>query len=522
MEGINKKVCSTCGRKRKDHPTPFGKNCVLVPLTQDEREQVLREVQADDQGGSGSNSKSPIPDDEQEIDKQLAAIRAESLKLEASRKEAAEKIRLQEAALSVKRKQDELLKAQEYLASLKLGLETDQRRLIELDAGLNSTSPGVTLPAMDPVPGVVPPSTLPVSTTAVHTPALPATATGHQTPLARPPVTLAQGIGQVLPVNLQPQQLVYSQAPLQATPSPTYTVPASVSQRDGPFVIPAPPPPISANHRQAFLDPAQQVYAQASVGQYGVQPAVAQPRPPGATAARLMQENPGLAAAAGCYAGAPALAAEPNPPGGQTSGKSVAENFIYKAVAKEKDRPTFYEFIHGALRLIKYRIKYDKKSALEHIIYYERLCNLACQYRWHAVFDLHTYWSNEVEEERASWDEEIPGTDIARYCHGYDQVRAPQSDEPESRKNRKNSVRNRSRDNVDRADRSSSDGGQIREGLCRRYNKDPAGCRFGGNCQFHHRCSECDARGLKEVHPAMWCHKSSDGASAPGSSASSR
>ena len=515
MENIRKKVCSTCGRKRKDHPTPFGQKCTLTPLSDAEKEKVLKEVEAEETGGNGKPNN--LPSNEQDIESQLEAIRLESQRVEQARKDAAEKIRLQEAALSVKNKQEELLKAQEYLASLKLGLEGDQRRIIELDASINSPLPSASVPPVSE------------SSPAVHSSA-PATVT---TPVSGlpviSPVTAAPSPG--VPLGQQPAVNPYTQAALNTTPTPTYTMPPT-SQRDGPFVRPAPPPPLPANYL-AYLDPAQQVYARASVSQYGVQPAVAQPRPPGATAARLLQDNPGLAAAAGGWPGIPADVPVPGVdsnadgkknPGPQTHGKSVAENFIYKAAAKEKDRPTFYEFIHGALRLIKYRVKHDKESAIEHITYYERLCNLACQYRWHAVFDLHTYWSNEVEEERASWDEEIPGTDIARYCHGYAQVHAPSSVvDGESRKHRKDSVRNRNRDNIDRSDRSgsSSDSG-IKDGLCRRFNKEPGGCRFGADCKFFHRCSECDARGEREVHPAIWCpYKSRDGGQSGGAGTSS-
>ena len=130
-----------------------------------------------------------------------------------------------------------------------------------------------------------------------------------------------------------------------------------------------------------------------------------------------------------------------------------------------------------------------------------------------------------MEEERASWDEEICGTDIARYCHGYAQVHFPSSVDGESRKHRKkNSVRNGSRDNIDRSDRSGSDSEsvQLKDGLCRRYNKEPGGCRFSADCKFYHRCSECDARGHHEVHPAMWCqYKSRDGGHSDGAGTSS-
>ena len=251
----------------------------------------------------------------------------------------------------------------------------------------------------------------------------------------------------------------------------------------------------------------------ASTGQYrGLN---ADARQPGATAAQLIAEYPALAAATG---GIPVAAARPaeEEKHEYTSGKSTAENYIFKPPVKEKDKPSYYEFIHGALKMMRYRVQYDEKPVLEYLVYYEKIANLACQYKWWSVYDLHQCLAEDVRENRSRWDAEIATTDIHRYCKERDQV--PTAYESgESRKSRRDSHRNnRSRD--DRSEshsHSRESNSRARDGttgVCRKYNKEPGGCSFGDSCQFDHKCAECDRVGLKEIHPAMWCPRTAGGA----------
>ena len=159
--------------------------------------------------------------------------------------------------------------------------------------------------------------------------------------------------------------------------------------------------------------------------------------------------------------------------------------------------------------MMRYRVQYDKQPVLEFLIYYERLANLACQYRWNTVYDLHQVLAEAVKDKRANWGDEIATTDVHRYCKERDQV--PQKSEHSEQRKSRNEFGRRNRSRDDRSSRSDSesrsrDPADGRDGgLCRNYNKEATGCNFGGSCQFFHRCSVCDQLGLKEAHPALWC-----------------
>ena len=168
--------------------------------------------------------------------------------------------------------------------------------------------------------------------------------------------------------------------------------------------------------------------------------------------------------------------------------------------------------------MMRYRVQYDKKDVLEYLTYYERLANLACQYKWWSVYDLHTCLAEAVKDGRAHWGDEFATTDVHRYCKERDQV----PEQGEGRKARRDTPRhNRGRE--DRSDSHShsrdSYDSQLKDGLCRKFNKEASGCSWGDSCKFHHRCSECDRLGIREVHPALWCPRatgSSGGGSAAG------
>ena len=557
MENINRKVCCTCGRRRKDHTPPFGQQCKLTPLSDEEKKLVLSEVMAEEAAGkAGSSREDSNKDKTEELDNQLQVLYAAREEMEREREETANQLKIQEAALSVKKKQDEVAEVQAYLDSLRSGLVSEKARLAAINAELSTparaplspqvgTPPAVSQPALVPsgIPvSQTPPVTIPTVSQPFtqHTTATPSSlANVPSTILAEnpgaPAATTWSTLGtQPVPLVVPPAQVpgvnYVNGVPVQAPPTPTLSVSGTMpvsTHRDGPFVIPARPPPVPANRSvyQPMIDPANQVYARASTAQYGTPVAAAAPHQPGATALKLIQENPGLAAAiGGVPAGISQVTAAATSGKKQvtdyTHGKSLAENFIFKPHVTEKDRPSFYAFMHGAMRLMKYRVQHDNKSILEYLIYYERLCNLACQYRWHAVYDLHQYWANEVEDERATWDDEIPSTDIHRYCHGSASVHVQPPPSGEERKARRDSFKSKSRN--DRRDRSSSDSSQIRDGICRRYNKEATGCRFGASCDFDHRCNECDKKGLNESHPALWCPSRVDSGKGGGSTGAGR
>ena len=57
MAHYNRKICEVCHRRRKYHPTPFGAQCKLRPLSPEDAQKVLDEVEREEQGtASGSKT----------------------------------------------------------------------------------------------------------------------------------------------------------------------------------------------------------------------------------------------------------------------------------------------------------------------------------------------------------------------------------------------------------------------------------------------------------------------------------
>ena len=52
-----RKICEKCGRRRKDHSIPFGSQCKLVPLSPEEAQKVLSEVEREEQIESGKTGE---------------------------------------------------------------------------------------------------------------------------------------------------------------------------------------------------------------------------------------------------------------------------------------------------------------------------------------------------------------------------------------------------------------------------------------------------------------------------------
>ena len=431
----------------------------------------------------------------------------------------------QQQLLAQKKKQDQILAVQARLDALAVAMENEQATLVNLQSELASpANPGI-IPPVTSVPATTVSPTQPTGLPAASSAPLVNPARAH------PPASAVTNTP-TFPVYPSPVMSIGSAASLtgQAPPTPTYAPLAPAlgtigagSQRDGPFVVPTNPAPASTNQGAAYFDPARQVYVDAITGQYrGTLPA----RQPGATAAQLVHDYPALAAATGFGGIAAAAQPEKKEETEYTTGKSSAEQFIFKPPVKDRDKPSFYEFIHGALKMMRYRVQYDKKPVLEYLVYYERLANLACQYKWWSVYDLHTCLAEAVKDERASWGDEIATTDVHRYCKERDQLNTD-SDPGEGRRARRDLPRHNRRRDSDRSDsnshsRDSRDGFSRKDGLCIKYNKEPTGCPWGDSCQFFHRCSECDRSGIREAHPALWCTRttgSAGGNTAAGGSA---
>ena len=516
-----RKFCAKCHRRRKDHAPPFGKDCKLVPLSEEQRLALWREVEKEllEKQGTVEEDSDELSETNADLEATLQDLLNKEKDLLAKRAAQEEQIRMHEAQLARKKAREEIERVKARLSSLSDAMESEQAKLINLQSELvadpvvvtsvptNGTSIATNVPAQTSAP-----ASLPGPVTLVSPLSLPP---------GQPALSAASYSGpSLVPAYQSPVMSLQNATSLTglATPTPTFasSAPAqntigSVTQRDGPFVIPAPPAQTLANQQLAsYVDPARQVYAQAATGQYrGMASYTQAARQPGATAAQLIQDYPALAAATG---GVPVIAAkpqQPEEPSQYTTGKSTAENYIFKPPVKDTDKPNFYEFMHGAIKMMRYRVQYDKQPVLEYLIYYERLANLACQYKWHSVYDLHQVLSEAVKDNRARWDDEVSTTDVHRYCKERDQVQ--RSEQSEHRKSRNESFR-RGKGREDRSSSRSDSENRSRDpadgkggDLCRNYNKEATGCNFGGSCQFFHRCSVCDQLGLKEFHPALWC-----------------
>ena len=139
-----RRICSACGRARKDHQVNFGKNCKLTPLSEDERERVIKEVEERqrqiDQGD--------IDDDHiQELDQRIKELLAKQADLEAQALKNQETIKKQQLLLKHKEKAEQLRKLEERVERLSIGIEGDQAKMIELQDKVDDEPPST-----DPLP----------------------------------------------------------------------------------------------------------------------------------------------------------------------------------------------------------------------------------------------------------------------------------------------------------------------------------------------------------------------------------
>ena len=475
----NRKVCSVCGRARSKHDPPFGKNCKLVPLSEDEKLRVLEQIEKAERDEQEKLKNL----EESELDKQLAELQAKKAQVEADEKKQQELLKTQEESLRKKQKAEELVRLQQEMNMVLSRVEDVQARLVIVSSELDKSpesEPVSAASATTPAPAPV--ATLPVTTTAI--PVVPA-------------ATLPAGVP-ASPAQLMP--------PPATTAVPVARAPPGFPQQ--------PPSTVSVNPLTGALDPSMQIYANALAAQAQAQTAVptgtdnaANNGALGATALQLMQENPYLAAAAGIQQ----LHLQKK----RDEGKLIAENFVNKGM-KDRDKLTYKEFIHGALKMIMRRVKYENKPVLDLLVYYERLANFACQFPWPAVLDYHEYMTNEVVEERKSWATPVEFEDAVGLLTGDKGFKRPAgSDGDRSRDRRPHggggryrpaSVSGGERHNDGYRDRGyrsmSADGDRP---ICKKYNGEMTGCDFGKRCQYRHECSDCENRGVVACHPALWC-----------------
>ena len=440
-------VCSKCGRPRKGHPLPMGKNCKQEPLTPAQKAEVLKGVQQEDIEVISEDLSAP-PEGVEDIQAEIERMRLEKERMQKQAKDAEQEVKRAQEEELVKQWQkmkEEMNQMMNVLEAQQANLVNIRSRVMELDNSPQSQNPQVT-PAG---PGQQPPATVTATTPAnpsVFSPA-PSAVPGLSTPSA-----------------------------------PVFKVPTH----------PAPRTPV------APLDPSLQVYAGALAGHPAVSPAPsALGQPHGASPAKILAENPQLAAACGITA---ASSTESAP------GKCLAEQFIYKSHSKDKDRPSYYDFIHGALRMMKTKLIQNHLPIDDFLVYYEYIACLATQYRWHAVYDVHTAHVADIEDKMKKWSDPVDSHLKDKYCNAgaaLPEPRQSRHDVPRAAGHR----RDMPRDSVDRESfrghRAMSAGAQYRP-TCDLFNRDPYSCTFNP-CKYRHECSVCEERGVKAFHAKAFC-----------------
>ena len=480
-----KQYCVICCRPRKGHERPFGLKCVLPPLSEEERArnvELMRAVGEEPLSAELSPQRVPLPDedeeteDEEEMMDELLKEREQLLKQQA---EAAEALAKQEKAYKDKQEKEKKAQLKKELEELRKDVMAKMERMQYLT--IASETPGE--PA-NPVVQQDGPS-------------------GQQFPQGQAP--LAVQPGQHVGVGARVKQgaaLPAQQLPEPQAPSYSSVVRAGQAGAPG-------------------LDPALAVYAQAAAAAAGAA-APGNAATPGNVAAPVV---PAVPAAPGQNGLQPQQYVQPpvDPPvnlvpavagGGAASagrkslqGKCLPEQFVLRPSepVRDEDRVSYYEFVHGLLRFLFTRYVEEGRSIAEFIRYYVQLANLACQYRWSAVYNLHKALVNDMEwGNRKTWGEPIPSDVVQRFCnqnaclpdrsdrHSVQEVRG-----------RRDSRRRRFR-------RESSSGGSARGRhsngkVCYMYNNDSRGCSYGEDCKFDHICSNC--KDESDPHPAKWCPK---------------
>ena len=217
-------------------------------------------------------------------------------------------------------------------------------------------------------------------------------------------------------------------------------------------------------------------------------------------AASILSKNPYLAAACN-------IAASGDETVKQTDGKSAPEGFIFRDsnLVGGKPKVSFNEFVHGCMRLLHIRLSRDHLPVDGMVKYYEVLFGFATDWDWPAVYYLHSYIANEVENERRQWQDDINYTTALKYLNKGKQLAEDQGfGDKGSRRDRRRREGGSHRHDF-RDDSRGSGSRERNSDTCDRFNRSVEGCRFGANCKYKHKCEICNAKGLRENHSALYC-----------------
>ena len=277
------------------------------------------------------------------------------------------------------------------------------------------------------------------------------------------------------------------------------------------------PAPARAPAPVVDLDPALAAYAHAyaaAAKATNQSAANADVTAPTLDAQSLLESNPLLAAACGI-----SRASQRS----QTSAsKCIPENFIIKSSSKdrdrEKDRVSYYEFIHGCFRLLLLKLTEEHVPVDDLVKYFEALSGFATQYPWFAVYDLHQAITAEVEAGRRQWSDPIQFTFSYKFLSADTVLSARPAGGDGDRRSRRDGNRGPRHDSVRREHRADSrdhrdhraDSRDARRedkvrAPCDKYNHDAQGCSYGFSCKYLHVCSDCFKKGIELAHPAIWC-----------------
>ena len=109
-----------CGRARKGHESPFGKNCELTPLEPEEREQVIAQLEAEEKEA------------DRKYDEQMKDFMKKKAELEEQARKTKELLEEQELIAKARERKEAMEKMQQELDRMRAALEDDQARLINL------------------------------------------------------------------------------------------------------------------------------------------------------------------------------------------------------------------------------------------------------------------------------------------------------------------------------------------------------------------------------------------------------
>ena len=511
-------VCSKCGRARKGHPLPMGAKCKQTPLSVEERKKVVEGV--DQQDIEEIVDDDLVPETPEALRAELDRMRREKEALKKQQEDVQKGLKAaeeQELLNEWKQMKEEITQMHQLVEGQQAKLINMQTKLQEFEnqdknrdkdnkASNETENPQSTghTPQTTTVTQTMPVIQLPGQTPAYYGLAgQPQAVPGQQYGTFGQPLVYPPGLAPVAPGQASIPRAVPGVSPVlpgQVQPVPGARAAVTAGQQPV-FMVPVSPAPRTPS---TPMDPSLQVYARALAGQYS-QPTSTQAAPTGAAVASTEQSQvfndfPQLAAACGI----PTIQSD-------DQGKCLAEQYIYKPQYKTVDRPNYYEFIHGALRMMKTRLTQDHLPIDDFLTYYEYIACLATQYRWHSVYDVHASHVAEIENKRKKWSDPVETNLKEKYCNAGSHL--PDKEQRPTRRDIPRGSRDHKRgggpgDRYQESDyyqkSRSASASMGWKPTCDLFNRNPYSCTFDP-CRYRHECSECEVRGVKAPHSKAFC-----------------